>query len=145
MSGGRGREGTRNFVPPMKSELYSFKKIEETVKKLDLDDLVVIGGDDSNTNTCLLAEHLRRDVYGAWEQYLGLEHTDNAPKRSYVVNQFEGELYLLAKDQGYINQPDLEADHRADVSRNEKEEILAKLSQSEKVQTEWRRCKQTTY
>ncbi|KAK4765694.1 hypothetical protein SAY86_026784 [Trapa natans] len=29
----------------------------------------------------------RRDVYGAWEQYLGLEHTDSAPKRSYAVNQ----------------------------------------------------------
>ncbi|XP_062173883.1 ubiquitin C-terminal hydrolase 12-like isoform X3 [Alnus glutinosa] len=29
----------------------------------------------------------RRDVYGAWEQYLGLEHTDNAPKRSYTANQ----------------------------------------------------------
>ncbi|XVF00068.1 hypothetical protein REPUB_Repub03eG0253800 [Reevesia pubescens] len=29
----------------------------------------------------------RRDVYGAWEQYLGLEHSDNAPKRSYAVNQ----------------------------------------------------------
>ncbi|CAK9170929.1 unnamed protein product [Ilex paraguariensis] len=24
----------------------------------------------------------RRDVYGAWEQYLGLEHSDNAPKRT---------------------------------------------------------------
>ncbi|XP_017435728.1 ubiquitin C-terminal hydrolase 12 isoform X2 [Vigna angularis] len=29
----------------------------------------------------------RRDVYGAWEQYLGLEHTDNTPQRSYAVNQ----------------------------------------------------------
>ncbi|OWM79007.1 hypothetical protein CDL15_Pgr003178 [Punica granatum] len=29
----------------------------------------------------------RRDVYGGWEQYLGLEHPDNAPKRSYTVNQ----------------------------------------------------------
>ncbi|KAI4382643.1 hypothetical protein MLD38_008581 [Melastoma candidum] len=29
----------------------------------------------------------RRDVYGAWEQYLGLEHADNAQKRSYTVNQ----------------------------------------------------------
>lgn len=29
----------------------------------------------------------RRDVYGAWEQYLGLEHPDNAPKRSYAANQ----------------------------------------------------------
>ena len=28
----------------------------------------------------------RRDVYGAWEQYLGLEHSDNAPKRSYAAN-----------------------------------------------------------
>lgn len=28
----------------------------------------------------------RRDIYGAWEQYLGLEHSDNTPKRSYAVN-----------------------------------------------------------
>ncbi|XP_012835827.1 PREDICTED: ubiquitin carboxyl-terminal hydrolase 12-like [Erythranthe guttata] len=25
----------------------------------------------------------RRDVYGAWEQYLGLEHSDTSPKRAY--------------------------------------------------------------
>uniref|UniRef100_A0A0E0MGI4 ubiquitinyl hydrolase 1 n=1 Tax=Oryza punctata TaxID=4537 RepID=A0A0E0MGI4_ORYPU len=29
----------------------------------------------------------RRDVYGAWEQYLGLEHADTAPKRAYTANQ----------------------------------------------------------
>ncbi|XP_071910826.1 ubiquitin C-terminal hydrolase 12-like isoform X3 [Coffea arabica] len=29
----------------------------------------------------------RRDVYGAWEQYLGLEHSDTTPKRAYVSNQ----------------------------------------------------------
>ncbi|KAI5394667.1 ubiquitin C-terminal hydrolase 12 [Lathyrus oleraceus] len=29
----------------------------------------------------------RRDIYGAWEQYLGLEHTDNSPRRSYTANQ----------------------------------------------------------
>ncbi|RWR80358.1 ubiquitin carboxyl-terminal hydrolase 12 isoform X1 [Cinnamomum micranthum f. kanehirae] len=29
----------------------------------------------------------RRDVYGAWEQYLGLEHSDTAPKRAYTSNQ----------------------------------------------------------
>ncbi|XP_068651292.1 ubiquitin C-terminal hydrolase 12-like isoform X1 [Aristolochia californica] len=29
----------------------------------------------------------RRDVYGAWEQYLGLEHSDSAPKRAYPPNQ----------------------------------------------------------
>ncbi|KAB2004003.1 hypothetical protein ES319_D11G168100v1 [Gossypium barbadense] len=35
------------------------KQAEETVKKLDLDGLVIIGGDDSNTNACLLAEYFR--------------------------------------------------------------------------------------
>ncbi|KAJ0469972.1 putative ubiquitinyl hydrolase 1 [Helianthus annuus] len=29
----------------------------------------------------------RRDVYGAWEQYLGLEHSDTTPKRSFTANQ----------------------------------------------------------
>ncbi|KAL5720643.1 ubiquitinyl hydrolase 1 [Ranunculus cassubicifolius] len=29
----------------------------------------------------------RKDVYGAWEQYLGLEHSDTAPKRAYNANQ----------------------------------------------------------
>ncbi|XP_020690617.1 ubiquitin carboxyl-terminal hydrolase 12 [Dendrobium catenatum] len=29
----------------------------------------------------------RRDVYGAWEQYLGLEHSDTSPKRAYQANQ----------------------------------------------------------
>ncbi|KAL9230836.1 hypothetical protein vseg_006133 [Gypsophila vaccaria] len=29
----------------------------------------------------------RREVYGAWEQYLGLEHTDTNPKRAYSANQ----------------------------------------------------------
>ncbi|KAL5988064.1 hypothetical protein ACLOJK_035827 [Asimina triloba] len=36
-----------------------FKQAEETVTKLDLDGLLVIGGDDSNTNACLLAENFR--------------------------------------------------------------------------------------
>ncbi|KAL8467644.1 hypothetical protein ACS0TY_031044 [Phlomoides rotata] len=39
--------------------LEQFKQAEETAKKLDLDGLVVIGGDDSNTNACLLAENFR--------------------------------------------------------------------------------------
>ncbi|XVE51050.1 hypothetical protein DITRI_Ditri02bG0007400 [Diplodiscus trichospermus] len=36
-----------------------FKQAEETAAKLDLDGLLVIGGDDSNTNACLLAENCR--------------------------------------------------------------------------------------
>ncbi|GLT81910.1 hypothetical protein SLE2022_003340 [Rubroshorea leprosula] len=35
----------------------------------------------------LFSRFQSRDVYGAWEQYLGLEHSDNAPKRSYAANQ----------------------------------------------------------
>ncbi|KAK4784849.1 hypothetical protein SAY86_019217 [Trapa natans] len=38
-------------------------------------------------NEILSARFQRRDVYGAWEQYLGLEHADSAPKRSHAVNQ----------------------------------------------------------
>ncbi|XP_063946826.1 uncharacterized protein LOC108210850 isoform X4 [Daucus carota subsp. sativus] len=33
----------------------------------------------------------RRNVYGAWEQYLGLEHPDNTPKRAFAANQDEGD------------------------------------------------------
>ncbi|KAG6392360.1 hypothetical protein SASPL_146577 [Salvia splendens] len=36
-----------------------FKQAADTAVKLDLDGLVVIGGDDSNTNACLLAENFR--------------------------------------------------------------------------------------
>ncbi|KAI3703986.1 hypothetical protein L1987_74187 [Smallanthus sonchifolius] len=36
-----------------------FQQARETAKKLDLDGIVVIGGDDSNTNACLLAENFR--------------------------------------------------------------------------------------
>ncbi|XP_028116206.1 ubiquitin carboxyl-terminal hydrolase 12-like isoform X6 [Camellia sinensis] len=32
----------------------------------------------------------RRDVCSAWQQHLGLEHSDNTPKRSYVANQESG-------------------------------------------------------
>ncbi|XP_047307163.1 ubiquitin C-terminal hydrolase 12-like isoform X2 [Impatiens glandulifera] len=38
---------------------------------------------DSDT----LSNRFQRNVYGAWEQYLGLEHADTAPKRSYAANQ----------------------------------------------------------
>jgi ubiquitin carboxyl-terminal hydrolase 7 len=31
----------------------------------------------------------RRDVYGAFEQYLGLEHADTTPKRAYAANQVQ--------------------------------------------------------
>jgi hypothetical protein len=39
------------------SVFSQFKQAEDTANKLDLDGLVVIGGDDSNTNACLLGEY----------------------------------------------------------------------------------------
>lgn len=33
-------------------------------------------------------------MYGAWEQYLGLEHIDNTPKRAYAANQVRSSLSL---------------------------------------------------
>ncbi|XP_072986593.1 ubiquitin C-terminal hydrolase 13-like [Typha latifolia] len=35
----------------------------------------------------ILASRFQRNVYGAWEQYLGLEHLDTTPKRSHPANQ----------------------------------------------------------
>ncbi|KAH9798040.1 Pyrophosphate--fructose 6-phosphate 1-phosphotransferase subunit beta 1 [Citrus sinensis] len=49
-------ELTSNYIYPYRNQ---FKQATETAVKLDLDGLVVIGGDDSNTNACLLAEHFR--------------------------------------------------------------------------------------
>jgi hypothetical protein len=39
--------------------VIQFKQAEDTANKLELDGLVVIGGDDSNTNACLIAEYFR--------------------------------------------------------------------------------------
>ncbi|KAL0346160.1 UNVERIFIED_CONTAM: Pyrophosphate--fructose 6-phosphate 1-phosphotransferase subunit beta [Sesamum radiatum] len=47
---------TTDYVYPYRNQ---FKQAQETAVKLDLDGLVVIGGDDSNTNACLLAENFR--------------------------------------------------------------------------------------
>lgn len=67
-------EMTREFVYPYRNQggfdiicsgrdkietPEQFRQAVETVLKLDLDGLVVIGGDDSNTNACLLAEKFR--------------------------------------------------------------------------------------
>ncbi|CAL0315022.1 unnamed protein product [Lupinus luteus] len=50
----------------------------------------------------------------------------------------EGEFARAREETAKLSQLLKDADHKADVSKREKEEILAKLSQSEKAQTEWR-------
>ncbi|GMN36410.1 hypothetical protein TIFTF001_005994 [Ficus carica] len=47
-----------------------FKQAEETARKLDLDGLVVIGGDDSNTNACLLAENFWYSISNSFKKVL---------------------------------------------------------------------------
>ncbi|KAL5052358.1 hypothetical protein RYX36_033040 [Vicia faba] len=60
-----------------------FKQAEETVNKLDLDGLVVIGGDDSNTNACLLAENFR-EADDETRRLLIVLAGEAAQKREYV-------------------------------------------------------------
>ncbi|XP_019456353.1 PREDICTED: golgin candidate 3-like isoform X2 [Lupinus angustifolius] len=50
----------------------------------------------------------------------------------------EGEFARAREETAKLSQLLKDADHKADVSKREKEEILVKLSQSEKAQTEWR-------
>lgn len=35
----------------------------------------------------IVSSRFQRDVYGSWEHYLGLEHSDTGPKRAYTANQ----------------------------------------------------------
>ncbi|MFS7911387.1 putative diphosphate--fructose-6-phosphate 1-phosphotransferase [Helianthus anomalus] len=51
---------THEFVYPYRNQ---FHQARETAKMLDLDGIVVIGGDDSNTNACLLAENFRSVIF----------------------------------------------------------------------------------
>ncbi|KAH7420842.1 hypothetical protein KP509_13G025300 [Ceratopteris richardii] len=49
---------------------------------------VSLGRADYLEDTDIVASRFsKRDPYGAWEHYLGLEHTDTAPKRSHQVSQ----------------------------------------------------------
>jgi len=32
---------------------------------------------------------IKRNMYGAWEQYLGLEHPDTAPRKAHTINQVD--------------------------------------------------------
>ncbi|MCO5606522.1 hypothetical protein L7F22_060710 [Adiantum nelumboides] len=70
---------------------------ERVKKKLQVSDdefckwkfaFVSLGRPDYLQDTDIVASRfLKRDPYGAWEHYLGLEHTDNAPKRSHQASQ----------------------------------------------------------
>lgn len=68
-------------------EVDQFEKGMEIIRKLDIQALVIIGGDDSNTNACVLAEYYAAKKYGV--QVIGCPKTiDGDMKNDQVETSF---------------------------------------------------------
>ena len=68
-------------------ETEQFEKGLEIIRKLDIKALVIIGGDDSNTNACVLAEYYAAKQYGV--QVIGCPKTiDGDLKNSQIETSF---------------------------------------------------------
>lgn len=68
-------------------EVDQFEKGMEIIRKLDIQALVIIGGDDSNTNACMLAEYYAAKKYGV--QVIGCPKTiDGDMKNDQVETSF---------------------------------------------------------
>jgi len=64
-----------------------FEKGYEIIKELDIKAIVIIGGDDSNTNACVLAEYYKQKNYGV--QVIGCPKTiDGDLKNSQIETSF---------------------------------------------------------
>ncbi|KAG2631787.1 hypothetical protein PVAP13_2NG047900 [Panicum virgatum] len=48
---------------------------------------ISLGRPDYFEDSDIVATKFQRNMYGAWEQYLGLEHPDTAPRKAHTVNQ----------------------------------------------------------
>nr|CAD1819665.1 unnamed protein product [Ananas comosus var. bracteatus] len=48
---------------------------------------VSLGRPDYLQDSDVVSARFQRSIYGAWEQYLGMEHADTTPKRAYTANQ----------------------------------------------------------
>ncbi|KAJ1287845.1 hypothetical protein BS78_02G042300 [Paspalum vaginatum] len=48
---------------------------------------ISLGRPDYFEDSDTVAIKFQRNVYGAWEQYLGLEHPDTAPRKAHTINQ----------------------------------------------------------
>jgi len=48
---------------------------------------ISLGRPDYFEDTDTVATRFQRNMYGAWEQYLGLEHPDTAPRKAHTGNQ----------------------------------------------------------
>ncbi|XP_059628513.1 uncharacterized protein LOC132271216 isoform X1 [Cornus florida] len=108
----------------------------------------------SHTHTCACMGHLiwvvcfvsflflfsqcfqRIDVYGKWEQDLGLEHPDNAPKRSYAANQREMvSLSLVPPPEGCSNN----GNEAFQSILGEKDDNEREIGHDAKLAQSWRR------
>ncbi len=68
-------------------KVEQFEKGYEIIKQLDIQAIVIIGGDDSNTNACVLAEYYAAKKYGV--QVIGCPKTiDGALKNSQIETSF---------------------------------------------------------
>lgn len=68
-------------------EVDQFEKGMEIIRKLDIQALVIIGGDDSNTNACVLSEYYAAKKYGV--QVIGCPKTiDGDMKNDQVETSF---------------------------------------------------------
>jgi len=74
------------FVGSGRHKIESEKQFSDSLKycsELDLDGLVIIGGDDSNTNACLLAEYFAH--HGSSIRVIGCPKTiDGDLKNEYI-------------------------------------------------------------
>jgi ubiquitin carboxyl-terminal hydrolase 7 len=48
---------------------------------------ISLGRPDYFEDSDTVASRFQRNMYGAWEQYLGLEHPDTAPRKTHNANQ----------------------------------------------------------
>ena len=68
-------------------EVDQFEKGIEIIRQLDIQDIVIIGGDDSNTNACVLAEYYAAKNYGV--QVIGCPKTiDGDLKNDQIETSF---------------------------------------------------------
>ncbi|KAG4922009.1 hypothetical protein JHK86_050822 [Glycine max] len=80
---GRAKEQQSTLVAHSMSQVGHNKDIHVEIKRTIWRGTAGWNSKDSRMKKIFM----RRDIYGAWEQYLGLEHNDSAPKKSYAVNQ----------------------------------------------------------
>ena len=68
-------------------KVEQFEKGLEIIRELDINAIVIIGGDDSNTNACVLAEYYKAKNYGV--QVIGCPKTiDGDLKKSQIETSF---------------------------------------------------------